>query len=125
MANKTAGNGVDINLINVNTTVEGKITTQGNIRIDGKLIGSLTADGTTVVGISGDIKGDIQVKSLDTGGKFEGKAIVQERTILKSTSTFLGNLFTRKLIVEEGAIFDGNCIMKSEPNATPTTKEQK
>lgn len=125
MAAKGSGYAADINLINMNTVVEGKITTQGNIRIDGKLTGNLIADGATVIGSTGDIKGDIQVRSLVSGGKIEGKAIVQERTVLESTSSFLGNLFTRKLIVEEGALFDGNCTMKSEPNAEPTAKEGK
>lgn len=125
MAAKGSGYAADINLINMNTIVEGKITTQGNIRIDGKLAGNLVADGAAVVGSSGDIKGDVQVRSLVSGGKIEGKVIVQERTVLESTSSFLGNLFTRKLIVEEGAVFDGNCTMKSEPNAESAAKEGK
>ncbi len=113
MAAKNSGYASDINLINVNTVVEGKITTNGNIRIDGRLYGILNAEGAAVVGVTGEIEGDISVRSLVSGGKMVGKVIVEERTVLESTCIFTGNLFTKKLIVEEGASFDGNCTMKA------------
>jgi len=113
MAAKNSGYASDINLINVNTVVEGKITTNGNIRIDGRLYGTLSAEGAAVVGVTGEIEGDVSVRSLVSGGKMVGKVIVEERTVLESTCIFTGNLFTKKLIVEEGASFDGNCTMKA------------
>lgn len=111
MASKNTGYTSDINLINVSTVVEGKITSKGSIRIDGKLTGILSAEGGLVVGTSGEISGDISAKTLVSGGKLEGKVIIQDRTVLEATSNFSGELFTRKLIIEEGAIFDGQCSM--------------
>lgn len=111
MASKNTGYASDINLINVSTVIEGKITSKGSIRIDGKLTGTMTAEGGLVVGTTGEISGDISAKSLVSGGKIQGKVIIQDRTVLEATSNFTGELFTQKLIIEEGAIFDGQCSM--------------
>ncbi|MBN8706213.1 MAG: polymer-forming cytoskeletal protein [Bacteroidetes bacterium] len=111
MASKNTGYASDINLINVSTIIEGTITSKGSIRIDGKLTGTMTADGGLVVGTTGDISGDVSAKTLVSGGKIQGKVIIQDRTVLEATSNFTGELFTQKLIIEEGAIFDGQCSM--------------
>ncbi|MCA0447436.1 MAG: polymer-forming cytoskeletal protein [Bacteroidetes bacterium] len=116
MASKNTGYSSDINLINVSTVVEGKITSKGSIRIDGKLTGTLSAEGGLVVGTTGEISGDISAKTLVSGGKLQGKVIIQDRTVLEATSIFTGELFTQKLIIEEGAIFDGQCLMSDSTN---------
>lgn len=124
MASKNTGYSSDINLINVSTVVEGKITSKGSIRIDGKLTGTLNAEGGLVVGTTGEIVGDITAKTLVSGGNLQGKVIIHDRTVLESTCHFTGELFTQKLIIEEGALFDGQCQMSDSAakNGSSETK---
>lgn len=124
MSNKNTGYAADINIINVNTIVEGKITTKGNFRIDGRVIGTILSEGSGVIGPSGEIEGELQVKTLVSGGKFKGKLTVKERTVLESTAVFTGDLITKKLIIEEGAIFDGTCVMSGNSNGNAGTVKQ-
>lgn len=124
MSKTSNGHPADGNWINVSTTIVGTITSKGNIRLDGKLNGDLKADGGLLLGPSGEISGNVESKSLVSGGKITGKVVITERTVLESTSVFQGDLFTKKLIIEEGASFDGTCSM-TQPgtHAGPETKK--
>ena len=58
-------------------------------------------------------------------GVIKGEATVSNSTNLLETSNFNGILSTQKLGVEEGAIFDGNCITLGESKATDLTRGAK
>jgi len=105
-----------INIIGVGTSITGDINCSGDIRIDGSLIGNLLVQGKIVIGTSGNIKGEISCKSAEVEGKIEGKISVGELLSLKSTSSLLGDIKTRKLAIEPGAFFTGNCVMSTASN---------
>jgi cytoskeletal protein CcmA (bactofilin family) len=65
------------------------------------------------VGATGEIKGEIFCKNSDVEGKVEGKIHVQELLSLKGTSVILGDIAARRLAIEPGAKFTGNCNMSS------------
>ena len=84
---------------------------EDDIRIDGKLIGTLKSNGKIVLGQNGNIEGDIYCKHADLSGRVTGKIFVDELTSLKSTSRVEGELSTKQLYIEIGAIFTGKCEM--------------
>jgi cytoskeletal protein CcmA (bactofilin family) len=102
-----------INLIGVGTNIRGDIESTGDIRIDGTLIGNLKTKGKVIIGATGEIKGEIFSKNTDIEGKVEGKVHVQELLSLKGTSIILGDISARRLAIEPGAKFTGNCNMNS------------
>jgi cytoskeletal protein CcmA (bactofilin family) len=106
----SAPNG-SINVIGADTTIEGNIVSNGDVRIDGTLVGSIKTSSKLVLGVSGKIEGDINAKSADISGKIEGNAQVSEILYLKSTSRVHGDIATDKLVVESGGEFNGKCIM--------------
>jgi len=116
-----------INIIGAGTSINGDINCSGDIRIDGSLVGSLFVQGKVVIGATGNIKGEVSCKSAEIEGKIEGKISVAELLSLKSTSSILGDIKTRKLAIEPGAFFTGNCNMNSSaaPAATTTVNEEK
>jgi len=103
-----------INLIGAGTTIKGNIDSSGDIRIDGNLNGNLHTKGKVVIGTTGLIKGEVDCKNSDVEGKIEGKIHAQELLSLKSTSVILGDISARRLAIEPGAKFTGNCNMSSE-----------
>jgi cytoskeletal protein CcmA (bactofilin family) len=116
-----------INLIGVGTDIKGDIESTGDIRIDGSLKGNIRTKGKVVIGNTGLIKGEILCKNSDVEGKIEGKINVQELLSLKATSAILGDISARRLAIEPGAKFTGNCNMSNEPISKdagqPTTQE--
>ncbi len=108
---KEFGVSTELNLIGKGTRLEGDIYTDSNIRIDGSVKGKVICKNTLTVGENGEIKGEIEAANAIIGGKIEGKLSVKEKLVLESKSSFVGELKARRLIVDEGAMFDGTSNM--------------
>jgi cytoskeletal protein CcmA (bactofilin family) len=111
MAEKS--NGSDLTLIAANTTFEGKIRTEGNIRIDGKFVGEVHAKANAAIGMTGTLEGNLTARSVTVAGKVTGTITASEKLVLEAKSVLQGDIRAVKLVVDEGAIFHGNCDMKS------------
>lgn len=111
-----------INQIGVGTEIIGDITTNSDIRFEGALVGNLKTKGKIVVGETGKVKGEIDCKNSVIEGNIEGKIIVAELLTLKSTSSLKGDIVTRRLAIEPGAKFTGNCNMGAEINTGNAAK---
>ena len=107
------------NLIGKDTVIKGDVESSGDIRVDGKLIGSLKSNGRIVVGQTGSIEGDLICKQADISGMVKGVLKCEELTTLKATSKVEIDLITKQLCIEVGAIFTGKCQM-SQPTMPPT-----
>lgn len=103
--------GFAANIIQNGTVLSGDIQSSGNIRIDGKLEGTLTTKEKLVVGKTGELIGEVRCKNASIEGTIEGKVEVEELLFLKSTAVILGDIITKKIVVEEGAKFNGTCVM--------------
>lgn len=108
-----------INLIGSGTIVKGEITSNGDFRIDGTLIGSITSKSKIVVGTTGVVDGQINCQNADFSGKIKADVKVVELLTLKSTTNLIGNIKVGKLAIEPGAQFTGNCSMENE-NYSPS-----
>lgn len=104
------GNGA-INIIGAGTVIEGEIKSNGDVRIDGTIKGSVTSKAKVVVGSTGSIEGDVFCQNADISGAVQGKTTVAEMLFLKANARINGDIQTGKLIVEVGASFTGNCSM--------------
>lgn len=93
------------------TVLNGDITTEGDIRIDGRVNGSVTSKSKTVVGATGVIEGDINCQNAYIDGRVNGSIEVSELLILSKTAYVVGDIKIKKLVVEEGAKFNGRCSM--------------
>ena len=97
------------NIIGNGTIIKGEIESNGDIRIDGKVCGILRSNGRIVLGQNGEVEGELYCKQADLSGHVNGKIFVDELTSLKSTSRVEGELTTRQLFIEIGAMFSGKC----------------
>ena len=101
------------NLIGNGTTFKGDIESNGDIRVDGRLIGSVKSNGKISVGQTGVIEGDLNCKQAKISGVVKGTINTEELTALKSTSKVEVDLNTKQLLIEVGAQFTGKCVMDS------------
>lgn len=113
MSKQAENNMGAVNLIASSTVIKGDITTDSDIRIDGKLEGSLVSKGRLIIGPTGSIVGDLTCKSAEIEGVADGKITISELLSLKSTSRLNGEVITGQLMIEPGAVFTGNCKMNT------------
>lgn len=104
-----------INLIGSGTVIKGDIKSNGDIRIDGTLMGSVNSKGKLVVGTTGNIEGEIICQNADFSGTIKAQVTVQELLSLKATAKLNGDVITNKLAIEPGALFSGSCSMNNLP----------
>jgi len=100
---------------------EGNLTVEHTLRVDGTFTGDITTSDTLIIGKEGVVNGNIKAKTLVVGGKLDGSAVVKEKLILENKAEFHGEMKTSKLVIDEGAFFDGRCSMKfdAKPKFTP------
>jgi cytoskeletal protein CcmA (bactofilin family) len=114
--NKRKPKGIDgqeLNLIGSGTSIAGDINSTGDLRIDGNVKGNVVSKARLVLGPNGTIDGDIQAQNADIQGSVKGRVTISEILFLKGTARIDGDILTNKLVVESGASFNGNCVMKS------------
>jgi cytoskeletal protein CcmA (bactofilin family) len=103
--------GGSVNLIGTGTKIIGDIHSNGDVRIDGNLVGNLTTSGKFVLGPNGVIEGNVTSNNADLSGEIKGTVNVNEMLSLKSTAKVNGDIVTGKLAIEPGAMFTGTCNM--------------
>lgn len=111
------------------TTYQGKLDFQGSVRIDGNFKGEVSSQGTLVIGRDANVEGTVNVGQLIISGKLQGELMAKEKVVLHKTANIVGSLNTPVLVIEEGAVVEGQITMgtrkeKAAPakaGATPST----
>jgi cytoskeletal protein CcmA (bactofilin family) len=103
-----------VNRIAPGTIVKGEVNINGDIRVEGTIIGIVKSKGRLIIGDTGSIEGEITCQNAEIQGLVKGKLNVTEITTLKSTANFVGDIVTNKIAIEPGAKFSGTCNMNTE-----------
>ena len=111
---ETAVNVNEISRISTGTVIKGEINSPTDIRIDGQFEGKIVSKGKVVVGEKAVISGDIFCENVDFWGKMTGSLYVKDTLSLKEGCVVDGDLHIRRLAVELGSKFEGNCKMLTD-----------
>ena len=122
----------ELNSITSGSKLDGDLTSNGDIRIDGELNGSVKTAGRLVLGDSGTIEGAVNCKSAIIAGELKATIISEELLTLKSTAKLSGEIIAGQLAIEPGAVFSGKCSMgpvikninKSDDKISSNAKEK-
>jgi cytoskeletal protein CcmA (bactofilin family) len=110
-------------LIGSGTSLKGDITSSGDLRIDGTLVGNIHCSAKVIIGANGVVEGDVSGITADIMGKVSGTIKVKELLQLKSNCHVDGNIHAAKLQIEPAANFNGQCHMIHEaPVSTSSSK---
>ena len=101
------------NIIGQSTTVEGTLRSSGNVNISGTVNGNVEVEGRTMVMPGGVVEGEVASTTAEIGGTVNGRVLVRERLVLKASAVIEGDIRTAKLVIEDGATFNGKCEMGS------------
>lgn len=116
-------NNLEFNKIVAGTQIKGEIETNGDIRIDGTVLGTLKSKGKLVLGTTGKIEGDVVCKNAEIQGILKARIHVDELLSLKSTAQVEGDIITNKIAIEPGAKISGSINMEQKtPQANNPVK---
>ena len=101
----------DVSRISAGTLIKGEIQSPGDIRVDGGFDGKLISKGRVVVGEKAKLTGDVICQNMDFCGTMKGNFFVKDTLNLKAGCSVEGDLHVKRLQVELGARFNGNCKM--------------
>ncbi len=122
---KNISNGLteDVSILSAGIKLEGKLYSDGNVRIDGTIDGNLTVNGNLTLGDKSVVKGEVRALNITLGGIVDGSANAEEKLVLETSGKLKGELIAKILIIEEGAQFDGNCIMNQTTAKSKVTED--
>jgi cytoskeletal protein CcmA (bactofilin family) len=90
---------------------KGELEFEDTMRIDGKFNGKITSKNELIVGESAHIEGDIHVGRIAISGTVVGRIVADQRVEIHRNGKVFSDVDTPALVIEEGAIFQGNCTM--------------
>ena len=104
-----------LSIIAKGTVIDGTINATSAIRINGKIIGQLQVGGRVVIAQTGSVEGTIVADESSISGTVEGDLVIKGKTTFSGTAKVNGTVRTSRLVIEEGAVFNGECQM-GEPS---------
>ena len=114
-------------VIGIEAYFQGTLTAKGSLRIDGRVDGSIVDAKIVTIGKTGKVKGDISCEICYVSGEVRGNVTALDHLEAFSGSRVDGDLRSPRIMIEEGAVFNGNCTMdapKKQPEQ-PQPAQQK
>ena len=109
-------------IIGPGTVLDGNFTAKDTTRVEGTIHGDVTSEGAIILGYKGKIVGQVKAKNVIVGGAIEGNITVEGKIEITATGSIKGDIITKSLIIDENAVFQGNCIMNADIVKTTATK---
>lgn len=100
------------------TTYQGKLFFEGSVRIDGNFTGEIKSEGTLIIGKEAKVQGQVQVGQLILSGNLDGEIQAAKKVVVHKTGNLQGSMDTPSLVVEEGAILEGQ-VQMGKPQSKP------
>lgn len=127
--NSSASTDAVISIIGPGMSIVGDCSTEGTVRVEGTVEGSISAGKAVVIGKQGVVKGDIKTQDAVISGRVEGTLVASSRLELQATCHIEGEVRTRRMQLEEGAVLNGSVQMGDtsvakggKPKIVPATK---
>ncbi len=118
-------NGVFINsIIGEGAVFKGDVSLKGLFRIDGDFRGSIKNADKVLVGRNGRAQCSINAGTVVVGGVVKGDIHSSEKVVVLSTGMVIGNIFTPRLMVEDGVVLNGRCKVISFKDSSRSVEEE-
>ena len=90
----------------------GDMEVKGTLRIDGRIKGRIICDETVSIGATGEVEAEIDAKIVIVAGTVVGNIRTSEKIEMQAKAKVMGDVSTKNIVIEQGAIFHGSCQMK-------------
>lgn len=103
--------GASVSLVSENIMIEGELSGEENILINGRVIGSIKLNGDIVIGSTGIVEADIDGNTVIIQGKVKGNVIARNHLEIQSSGKMIGDISARSIDIKEGSTFEGRSHM--------------
>ena len=104
-------------IVGKDTVITGTVDVKGALRVDGSVKGKIICSDCVTVGATGLVEAEIESNSAVVAGRMVGNIVASEKIELQAKCEMEGDLKTKSLVIEQGAVFCGACNMKdTRPN---------
>lgn len=100
-----------VSIVGPGMSVEGDCDTDGTLRIEGRVQGTVRAAKAVVVGEEGEVVGDIRTGDAVIAGSVTGGIVAESRVELQATARVEGDIRCRRVKLEEGGVVEGRLEM--------------
>jgi cytoskeletal protein CcmA (bactofilin family) len=101
------GEQVTLSIIAAGMTITGDLTTDGVVKIEGRVQGTVRAGQQVLISKGGQVQGDINTKEAVVGGEVNGAIRAEDRVEVQATAVIEGDILTRRILVMEGGRVNG------------------
>ena len=112
-------------IIGKDTVFEGTLTSDASVRINGAVIGDVRVKGVVILSATGRIEGTIEAESIIVAGKVEGNMSIRDKVNVEPSGQIYGEIITKKFVIDEESVFEGNCVMNRDGKVIPATPYNK
>jgi cytoskeletal protein CcmA (bactofilin family) len=115
--NSDEAGGLMNTIVGKDTVITGTVDVKGAVRVDGTVKGKIICSDCVTIGATGLVEAEIEANSAVVAGHMVGNIAATETIELQAKCEMEGDLKTKSLVIEQGAIFCGACNMKdTRPN---------
>ena len=117
----------DVAHIGKSVLIKGELSGSEDLYLDGEVEGNIELRGhSLVIGPNGRIRANVHAKDVVVHGKVDGNLRATEKVELKKSALLNGDIFTQRIVIEDGAFFKGaidiqKAAAESKPEAKPAT----
>lgn len=115
--NRRKGDGVPLSIVARDMTITGDMQTEGVVKVEGKVIGTIRATSQIIVSPGATIEGDLLTNEAVVAGEVLGTIRASDRVELQATAFVRGDIYTPRISVLEGGRVSGEVNMSTEPLA--------
>ena len=113
-------------IIGKDTVITGTVDVKGGLRVDGTAKGKVICDESITIGPTGIVESEIEAATIIIAGRLVGNINAAEKVELQAKCEVEGDIHTKSLVIEQGAIFCGACNMKgSQPDLGFLARERR
>ncbi len=106
--------------------VKGELSGSEDLYLDGEVEGSIDLKGHSLtIGPHGRVRANVHARDVVVHGKVEGNVRGTERVELKKSAVLSGDIFTQRIVIEEGAFFKGGIDIQKDEKAAASKSDIK
>jgi cytoskeletal protein CcmA (bactofilin family) len=106
-------------LIDRHTTVDGTLSTERDLRVDGQVLGTLQCGGVLFVAEGAEVDATVEAGAIVVSGTLSGTIVCRGRLEIRPTGAVHGTVQTGTLVIQEGALYEGQLKMEAPPQPEP------
>ncbi|MBI9012327.1 MAG: polymer-forming cytoskeletal protein [Clostridiales bacterium] len=112
-------------IIGLDSSIDGDIISEGSVRIDGKVSGSVKSKGDVIIGDHAIVNADVEANYCEISGSVNGSVHSETQLKIFKSGKLNGDITVSSFTIEEGGIFQGNCDINPDKKDKKTPDKEK